>query len=98
MSIDAADLIVRGAMHGGDGSGPMSRVCSSTYPAHGHAVPTPKAGKVEIECVDHGFRTTCKYVQKAEKLSKSRSGGEVPQASENNAGASHSKGKLMIPC
>ena len=99
VSIDAADLIVRGAMHGGDGSeADEPGLFIDVSQAHGHAVAvTPKAGKVEIGCVDHGLsHPLAKYVQKAEK----------PRANPDLVGkfrrlrrimqefASHSKGKL----
>lgn len=74
VNIDAADLLVRGKTHGGDRSGTDDPgLFIDVSRAHGHAVAvTPKAGTVEIACVDHELSyPLAKYVQRPEKTTAS---------------------------
>ena len=99
VSIDAADLVVRAATHGGDGSGADEPgLFIDVSQAQGHAIAvTPKAGTVEIGCIDHGLSyPLARYVRQAEKtpadpdlVEKFRRLRRIMQEF-----ASHSKGKL----
>lgn len=71
VSIDAADLVVRGATHEtNDSRAAEPGLFIDVSQAHGHAIAvTPKAGKVEIGCIDHGLSyPLAKYVHKPEKI------------------------------